>query len=134
MDTMFEEGNYLFAIAPIFIGLVFIIIIGAILVNATRGINQWRKNEQSPRLSVRANVKAKRLDVRRHSHHNDNNLQTSSTTTYYYVTFEFESGDRLEFRVSGKDYGQLVEGDSGILTFQGTRFLGYERKYGTESL
>ncbi len=27
----------------------------------------------------------------------------------------------------GTDYGMLAEGDRGRLTFQGTRFLGFER-------
>ena len=39
-----------------------------------------------------------------------------------------ESGDRIELKVSGKEYGMLVEQDSGILTFQGTRYLDFERK------
>ena len=41
--------------------------------------------------------------------------------------FQVESGDRMELTVSGSDYGYLVEGDHGKLTFQGTRFLGFER-------
>ena len=45
----------------------------------------------------------------------------------YFVTFEFESGDRLELPVDGSDYGVLVEGDTGRLSFQGTRYLGFQR-------
>ena len=29
--------------------------------------------------------------------------------------------------VTGQEYGMLVEGDKGYLTFQGTRYLGFER-------
>ena len=29
----------------------------------------------------------------------------------------------MEFSVSGREYGLLVEGDTGRLTFQGTRYL-----------
>ena len=47
--------------------------------------------------------------------------------TTYYVTFEVESGDRIEFAVSGQEYGMLDDDDEGRLTFQGTRFLGFER-------
>lgn len=46
----------------------------------------------------------------------------------YYVTFQVESGDRREFRVTGSEYEMLSEGDKGKLTFQGTRYLGVERK------
>ena len=51
----------------------------------------------------------------------------SHTSTTYYATFQVESGDRMEFSVSGAEYGMLAEGDQGSLTFQGTRYLGFER-------
>ena len=38
-----------------------------------------------------------------------------------------ESGDRMELRVSGREYGLLAEGDRGQLTFQGTRYLSFVR-------
>ena len=55
-------------------------------------------------------------------------MSHTSTSTHYYVTFQVESGDRFELGVNGSDYGMLVEGDEGMLTFQGTRFLSFERK------
>ena len=51
----------------------------------------------------------------------------TSRSTSYYVTFEVESGDRLELRISGSEYGLLAEGDFGMLTFQGTRYLSFDR-------
>ena len=33
----------------------------------------------------------------------------------------------MELRMNGYEYGMLVEGDKGKLTFQGTRYLGFER-------
>ena len=44
------------------------------------------------------------------------------------ATFQVESGDRMEFSVSGREYGLLVEGDTGRLTFQGTRSLGFAQR------
>ena len=44
------------------------------------------------------------------------------------VTFQVESGDRIELQVKGNEYGMLVEGDYGKLSFQGTRYLGFERQ------
>ncbi|MCM3214046.1 DUF2500 domain-containing protein [Niallia taxi] len=125
-DDEFYFGDFLFQFGPIFIGIIFIFVIGSILFTIFKGIGQWHKNEQSPRLSVPAIIKAKRTDVSRSSN-NDNNSLSSSTYTTYYLTFEFESGDRTEFHVSGKEYGLLSENDTGILNFQGTRFLGFER-------
>lgn len=51
-----------------------------------------------------------------------------SSNTWYYATFEVESGDRMEFPMQGKVYGLMAEGDRGKLTFQGTRFLEFERE------
>ena len=123
-------GNSLFDFVPIFIYIIFAIVIISIIFSSVRGIQQWQRNEQSPRLSVPALVKTKRTNVSRHMHMNGNNdfhSHHTSTSTTYFVTFEFESGDRSEFTVSGKEYGLLAEGDTGILTFQGTRYLGFER-------
>lgn len=53
-------------------------------------------------------------------------MHTSSSTTYY-VTFEVKSGNRIELIVSGQEFGMLVEGDCGELTFQGTRYKAFER-------
>jgi hypothetical protein len=33
----------------------------------------------------------------------------------------------MELQMDGRDYGLLVEGDIGRLTFQGTRYLKFER-------
>ncbi|MBW8347994.1 DUF2500 domain-containing protein [Bacillus sp. IITD106] len=132
VEEVFFSGfeNSMFDIVPIFIGIIFVIVIVSIIFGAVKGINQWQKNEQSPRLSVPATVKTKRTNVSRHSHMDSNEIHNHHTSTTYYATFEFESGDRTEFKVSGTEYGQLAEGDTGILTFQGTRYLGFERNLG----
>ena len=130
LDPFFMDDP-MFEIAPIFIGIIFVFVIGGILFSAFKGFGQWQKNEQSPRLSVKAIVTSKRADVSRRTnmhHHDDHHHHSSSTHTKYFVTFEFESGDRLEFHVSGKEYGLLSEDDIGMLTFQGTRYLGFARE------
>lgn len=43
----------------------------------------------------------------------------TGASTSYYATFEFPSGERREFRVRGRAYGLMVEGDEGTLTFRG---------------
>ncbi|AGX02976.1 hypothetical protein B14911_15800 [Bacillus sp. NRRL B-14911] len=130
MPEPFFMGDFIFQAAPVFIGIIFIIVIGGLIFNIFKGVGQWQKNEQSPRLSVTAAVKSKRTDVSRRSHAHHENHHHVSSSTRYYVTFEFNSGDRSEFHVSGKEYGLLAEGDFGVLTFQGTRYLGFERNRG----
>ena len=97
-------------------------IFGIILVTIIRGMGQWNKNNNSPKLTVDARVVAKRGHTARHPHNTGNHISTT-----YYVTFEVDSGDRMELHVSGSEFGMLVEGDSGRLCFQGTRYLGFER-------
>ena len=100
--------------------IAFLLIIGVFLTIFAKGISQWNKNNHSPRLTVPATVVAKRANVSRNgaNHH---------TSTSYYVTFQVESGDRMELHMAGHEFGLLIEGDHGKLTFQGTRYLGFER-------
>ena len=114
------------ALFGILFPLVFLVVLGMILFTIVGNLRTWGKNNASPRLTVPAAVVAKRTNVSRH--HTDNTM--SHTFTTYYVTFQVESGDRMELRLSGTEYGQLVEGDTGTLSFQGTRYLGFERKNG----
>ena len=107
--------------------LVFVLVIGTFIVTAVRGISQWNKNNNSPRLTVPALVVAKRTNVTRHHHGGANGHHHHHTSTTYYVTFQVESGDRMELHMTGNEYGMLVEGDQGNLSFQGTRYLGFER-------
>ena len=106
--------------------LVFLMILGTFLAMLLRGIGQWSRDNRAPRLTVGALVTAKRTNVSRHSGAGGVGHTTRSTT--YYATFEVESGDRMELQLSGQDYGLLVEGDRGYLTFQGSRYLGFERE------
>ena len=114
-----------FSIMQVIMLLVFVLVLGSIIVTLIRGVGEWNKNNQSPKLTVPATVVAKRSDVHR-------GIETMHTFTSYYVTFQVESGDRIEFLVSGTEYGMLAEGDSGELTFQGTRYLNFQRNESAE--
>ena len=114
-----------FSIMQIMVPAMFVLVFGIIIVTMVRGIGEWNKNNQSPKLTVPATVVAKRSDVHR-------GIETMHTFTSYYVTFQVESGDRIEFLVSGTEYGMLAEGDSGELTFQGTRYLSFQRNESAE--
>lgn len=107
--------------------LMFSLVIGMFILTVIRGISQWNKNNHSPRLTVEATVVAKREEVTYHQHNTGNHTMHLSTSTWYYVTFQVESGDRMELGVGGYEYGMLVEGDLGRLTFQGTRYISFER-------
>ncbi|MDO4331982.1 MAG: DUF2500 domain-containing protein [Eubacteriales bacterium] len=117
---MFGTGLFEFMFAA-----VFWVIIGFFIVTVVSGVGQWNKNNHSPKLDVEAKVVAKRTKVTQNHHAGEPAL--SHTSTSYYVTFEVESGDRMEFHMSGREYGMLAEQDCGKLSFQGTRYLGFER-------
>ena len=119
-DGFFFGGGF-----EIMFFLIFGLAVAMFMVMFVKGISQWHKNNNSPRLTVEAVVAAKRTDI---SHHHDANTHVDHHTTWYYVTFEVQSGDRMEFGVSGSEYGLFAEGDYGKLTFQGTRYLGFERE------
>lgn len=106
--------------------LVFVLVIGMFVVTAVKGISQWNKNNHSPRLTVPATIVAKRTNVSHHHHNNGTGIHHTTHSTTYYVTFQVESGDRMELPVAGQDYGMLIEGDRGNLSFQGTRYLGFD--------
>ena len=124
MSFGFDMGFGLFGVM---FTVVFVLVIGMFIATFVKGISQWNKNNHSPRLTVPATIVAKRTNVSRHHHGGANGHHHHTTSTSYYVTFQVDSGDRMELHVAGHEYGMLVEGDRGNLTFQGTRYLGFER-------
>ena len=112
---------------PILFALFFVVFLGLLVYTLVRSAGQWRRNNQSPVLTVEAQVVTKRSDV---SYHDTGDTGMRHSHMSYYATFQVESGDRMELPVSGQEYGLLVEGDEGRLTFQGTRYLGFERTAG----
>lgn len=120
--------NFMFDVFPFIFITIFLIVLVGIIVNLVKGVGTWSKNNNSPVLTVEATVVAKRISVSHHHHNSGDNMHHTRNSTFYYATFQVESGDRMELGISGTDYGMLVEGDKGKLTFQGTRFKGFQRK------
>ena len=108
-------------VVPVIVGIIFVIVIGSIIRKAVHEGHKYAQNSAAPVQTFAARVVTKRTHV----------TSTSSdtpTSTSYHVTFERTDGHRLEFGVAQEDYGQLVEGDEGQLTHQGTWFRGFERR------
>ena len=112
--AMFGIIEFIFSI--MFLG-VFGLVIGVLVSTLVKNAKSERKNDASPRLTSQATLVTKRTHVR-----------GDHSRTDYYATFQFESGDRLELKIPRDRFGYLVEGDSGKLHFQGTRFLDFERQ------
>ena len=107
----------------------FVVVFGIIISRFVQEARERRQNNGSPVLTVEASVVTKRADVSYYHRamNNDNMQNMNYSTTTYYVTFQVPSGDRMELHVQDNEYGLLVEGDAGSLTFQGTRYLGFQR-------
>lgn len=102
----------LFTIVPIFIVGVFAFII-------IKGIAEWMHNNAQPVESVPSRVVAKWTTT--------SGGDNTSTTTHYHASFEMPSGEHKEFRLRLQFYKLFSEGDSGMLTYQGTRFHEFQR-------
>lgn len=122
-------GFYDFDLFSIMFFLVFSLIVLTFIVALVKAFNQWSFNKSQPVLDIDAKVVSKRTNISHHSGHTDSNghHHHGHSSTTYYITFEVTGGDRMEFQISGKDYGLLVEGDIGTLKYQGTRFLSFNR-------
>jgi len=104
----------------VFFFAVLLAVVTVFVLAAVRGGAQWKRNSDSPLLTGPATVVAKREHVWGGSG------DTGASTTYY-ATFQLPTGERVELPVPGQQFGQLVEGDQGVLTHQGTRFKGFAR-------
>ena len=112
-----------FGLFQFFFFAIFAIVIVMFVVTLAKNLAQWNHNNHSPRLTVDAEVVSRYGNTTHHNH--DGHIHSSTT---YYVVFQVESGDRMEFKVPRSEYGFLVEGDRGTLSFQGTRYLGFVRE------
>lgn len=121
--------TFMFRLFPVIFGIVFLLVLGVFVATFVKSIFTRSRDNRSPRLMVDAAVVTKRTDVSHHAHARDSweAGYRHSSSTRYYVTFQVESGDRMEFEVKGSEYGMLAEGDHGKLSFQGTRYLSFER-------
>lgn len=102
-----------------FLSVVAAIVFLTIIRVVVTGLWTWQKNNQSPQETVIAKVISKRQEV---------SGMNNMTSTAYFLTFEMDGQDRQEYQVSSKQYALIAEGDLGYLTYQGTRFIRFERQ------
>ncbi len=131
----FETGGWESGggMSPLMIGLI--VVFGLLLAGAIgRGLWVWIRNNNSPVETVNARVVTKRMKVSGFGQSRVgrvsamNNTMGSSTYTRYFATFELEGGRRLELGLKDHEFGMIAENDQGKLTYQGTRYLGFERE------
>lgn len=108
----FGGVDMMFSIVPIFMVIIFVIIIVTMI---SRGVN-YGAQKTKPEHTIGAKVLTKRQHV-----------WGDHSRTSYYATFELEDGQRIEFLIPKNKIGYIVEGDAGALTHQGTLFVEFTR-------
>ncbi|KUP23787.1 DUF2500 domain-containing protein [Paenibacillus sp. DMB5] len=122
---MGSDPSWMFDLTGTVIPIFLLVMIGIVAVSAGRGLFQWSRNNSSPLLTIPARIVSKRSEVRQQQLQDDS--QSSRTSTTYYLTYELQDGKRMEFKVDGSEFGMSAEGDRGLLTYQGTRYHGFQR-------
>ncbi|WP_277469267.1 MULTISPECIES: DUF2500 domain-containing protein [unclassified Paenibacillus] len=122
---MGSDPSWMFDLTGTVIPIFLVVMIGIVAVSAGRGLFQWSRNNSSPMLTIPARIVSKRSEVRQQQLQDDS--QSSRTSTTYYLTYELQDGERMEFKVDGSEFGMSAEGDRGLLTYQGTRYHGFQR-------
>jgi len=88
----------MFILVPLFIGTVFVLVIGSMIVGIFRNFAEWQTNNALPLLTVTARVATKRQHV-------SGGGNDTMASTSYYATFETVDEElRQEFSVSATDY------------------------------
>ncbi|MFZ5353218.1 MAG: DUF2500 domain-containing protein [Bacillota bacterium] len=113
--------NFMFNSLPFIVFIIFAIVIMGFVVVFVKGISEYIRNNNTPQKSEPARI----INNRTHTWGGYGNM---AARTSYYMTFELENGERMEFAVSAQFAGMHIEGDTGILTHQGTRFISFERE------
>ena len=101
------------------IGLIVLLFVPTILRAAT-AIRRASRVANSPERSAEASVLSKRVEV--------SAIERGKPEQRHFATFQFPSGERVEFELTGHQFGLLAEADQGTLTWKGPRYVGFTRE------
>lgn len=101
-------------------GIVVVVVVAVFAIVIVKGVGAWSRNNASPVVTTMARIVTKRSEAYGGS-------GESSARTAYFATFETTAGERCELPVQARQSGLITEGDTGELTYQGTRFKGFAR-------
>lgn len=112
----------------ILLGLGCLAMLGIVVYATVNNIVLWHKNNKSPKLTETVSVASKRTKV----NHKSTSASINAVSSFYLVTFEYENGEQAEFYVQSEIFTSIEVGDRGKLTFQGTRFISFEKEEAEE--
>lgn len=107
--------------------ILFIVVIGAMVAYV---LFRWLKDRSSPRITTMAEIISKETNKVRHRSKREAGIGRRTTySNEYYVTFQLAHGDTLKLFIRIEaEYERLQEGDKGKLTYQGKRYIGFEKE------
>lgn len=108
--------------AKIFILLVAVLLFGGAIWQGARKWRVSRANDAAPVLKVIAKVVGLHTNTIADPPDMNPKVQTNPVITRF-VTFELETGGKLELPVTPEQHVEFKEGDRGQLKYQGTRLL-----------
>lgn len=112
--------------------IMLVLIIAIFTAIFFRCIFEWTINKCSAMESVDAFVVAKQQGMIQQQIPNAGDATgghgfTLQEQPWYKITFRMTDSTEKEFNVDNKSFRELKEGEKGILTYQGTRYLGFKK-------
>lgn len=112
--------------------IMLVLIIAIFTAILFRCIFEWTINKCSAMESVDAFVVAKQQGMIQQQIPNAGDATgghgfTLQEQPWYKITFRMTDSTEKEFNVDDQSFRELKEGEKGILTYQGTRYLGFKK-------
>ena len=97
-----------------------IVVVAIIIAVAVSRNSRATLDRNAPRQRAEATVVDKRSEI--------TGGGETRARQHYFVTFQFPDGNRVELKLTGPESGMLTPGDSGVVEWQGTRYVGFARE------
>jgi len=120
---MFLYSSFLSNTYNTIFSVIFFIVTWTFIIVFIKVVTKWSINNKQPILDVECTVISKKLETKT----SINSSKSNKTLTNYYITFELKSTKIIELKVNKREYCMIKENDKGRLTFQCTKFLGFQR-------
>lgn len=113
--------NMMIYVVPVFFLIVFILLLFFI----SKGMQESTENNLKPVIPVSVLIVSKRVAI---SHNHNSPSRVNATIPRYFIGVQYTNGEMQEFVVSGIDYEVIETGAKGVLSFQGSKFIDFERE------
>jgi Protein of unknown function (DUF2500). len=101
------------------LAFIVMMLMPTILRTAT-SVRRASRIANTPERSAEATVLSKRVEV--------TGIDRGRTEQRHFATFQFPNGERVEFELTGHQFGLLAEADQGTLNWKGPRYVGFARE------